>query len=77
MKVAKNYLLGSFLRSIDGPFSLADRFKILQDYNLTYQYYYEYIEIIKNSTAERLIELANKYLNEETFTKVRVGANSK
>lgn len=77
LRVAKNYLLGSFLRSIDGPFSLADRFKILQDYNLTYQYYYEYIDIIKNSTPERLIELANKYLNEETFTKIRVGAYSK
>jgi predicted Zn-dependent peptidase len=77
LRVAKNYLLGSFLRSIDGPFSLADRFKILQDYNLTYQYYYEYIEIIKNSTPEGLLELANKYLNEETFTKVRVGSNTK
>jgi predicted Zn-dependent peptidase len=77
LRVAKNYLLGSFLRSIDGPFSLADRFKILQDYNLTYQYYYEYIDIIKKSTPERLIELADKYLNEETFTKIRVGANSK
>ena len=73
LRTAKNYLLGSFLRSIDGPFSLADRFKILKDYNLNYSYFYEYIEIIKKSTADNLIILANKYLNEETFTKVIVG----
>jgi predicted Zn-dependent peptidase len=74
LRVAKNYLLGSFLRSIDGPFSLADRFKILKNYTLEYSYYYEYIEIIKNSTADKLIDLANKYLNEDTFTKVIVGS---
>ncbi len=74
LRTAKNYLLGSFLRSIDGPFSLADRFKILKDYNLEYSYFYEYIEIIKKSTADNLIILANKHLNEETFTKVIVGA---
>jgi len=76
LRVAKNYLLGSFMRSIDGPFSLADRFKILKDYNLSYSYYYEYIEIIKNSTSERLLELANKYFNEESFTNIRVGAKN-
>jgi predicted Zn-dependent peptidase len=73
LKTAKNYLLGSFLRSIDGPFSLADRFKILKDFNLEYQYFYEFIEIIKKTTAERLKELANLYLKEEDLTKVIVG----
>ncbi len=73
LKTAKNYLLGSFLRSIDGPFSLADRFKILKDFDLEYQYFYEFIEIIKNTTAERLKELANLYLKEEDLTSVIVG----
>ena len=73
LKTAKNYLLGSFLRSIDGPFSLADRFKILKDFDLEYEYFYEFIEIIKNTTAERLKELANLYLKEEDLTHVIVG----
>ena len=73
LKTAKNYLLGSFLRSIDGPFSLADRFKILKDFDLEYEYFYEFIEIIKNTTAERLKELANLYLKEEDLTRVIVG----
>lgn len=74
LKTAKNYLLGSFLRSIDGPFSLADRFKILKDFDLEYSYFYEFIEIIKNTTAERLKELANLYLKEEDLTSVIVGS---
>jgi len=74
LNTAKNYLLGSFLRSIDGPFSLADRFKILKDFDLEYQYFYEFIEIIKNTTAERLKELANLYLKEEDLTSVIVGS---
>jgi predicted Zn-dependent peptidase len=73
LKTAKNYLLGSFLRSIDGPFSLADRFKILKDFDLEYSYFYEFIEIIKNTTAERLKELANLYFKEEDLTRVVVG----
>ena len=73
LNTAKNYLLGSFLRSIDGPFSLADRFKILKDFDLEYNYFYEFIEIIKNTTAERLKELANLYLKEEDLTSVIVG----
>ena len=73
LKTAKNYLLGSFLRSIDGPFSLADRFKILKDFDLEYKYFYEFIEIIKNTTAERLKELANLYLKEVDLTRVIVG----
>ncbi|MFZ4798272.1 MAG: M16 family metallopeptidase [Bacteroidia bacterium] len=74
LKTAKNYLLGSFLRSIDGPFSLADRFKILKDFDLEYSYFYEFIEIIKNTTAERLKELANLYFKEEDLTRVVVGS---
>ena len=73
LNTAKNYLLGSFLRSIDGPFSLADRFKILKDFDLKYQYFYEFIEIIKNTSAERLKELANLYLKEQDLTRVIVG----
>lgn len=74
LNTAKKYLLGSFLRSIDGPFSLADRFKILKDFDLEYQYFYEFVQIIKKTTAERLMELAQKYFKEEDLTTVIVGS---
>lgn len=73
LQIAKNYLLGSFLRSIDSPFSLADRYKILLDYNLSYSYYYEFIEIVKETTAEELRNLAHIYLQEKDLYEVIVG----
>jgi predicted Zn-dependent peptidase len=73
LQTAKNYLLGSFLRSIDSPFSLADRYKILLDYNLDYSYYYELIEIVKQTTAEELRSLAQKHFQEKDLFEIIVG----
>ena len=72
--LAKNYLLGSFLRSIDGPFSLAERHKILVDYGLGYEYYYEYINMIKLVEAKELRELANTYFQEKDLSEIIVGS---
>jgi predicted Zn-dependent peptidase len=73
LQTAKNYLLGSFLRSIDSPFSLADRYKILLDYNLEYSYFYEFIEIVKNTKAEEIRNLATEYLQEADLYEIIVG----
>jgi zinc protease len=73
LSIAKNYLLGSFLRNTEGPFNLADRFKILKDYHLSYQYFYEFLAIVKDTNAIQLRELANKYLNENELSIVIVG----
>lgn len=73
LSLAKNYLLGSFLRSIDGPFLLADRHKILVDYGFNYNYYYEYIDIINRITAIELRDLANQYLQVQDLSEIIVG----
>ncbi len=73
LMLAKNYMMGSFLRSVDGPFSIMDRHKILIDYKLSYQYYYNFIEKVKNTTPNNLIEIANKYLQEQDLIEVIVG----
>ena len=73
LNLAKNYLLGSFLRSIDGPFSLADRHKVLVDFGFSYNYYYDYINIIKQITSVELRDLANKYLQEKDLSEIIVG----
>ncbi len=73
LSLAKNYLLGSFLRSIDGPFSLADKQKILIDYGLEYSYYYDYLNTIKTINANELLELANKYFKKEDLSEIIVG----
>lgn len=63
LKTAKNYLLGSFLRSLDGPFAQAERIKILLDYNLPQSYYTRFLDTIRDIKAEELRQLANKYLD--------------
>ncbi|MES2780674.1 MAG: pitrilysin family protein [Bacteroidota bacterium] len=73
LTLVKNYLLGSFLRSIDGPFSLADRYKMILDYGFTYDYYGEFVETIRSISASEIQELANMYLQERDLTTVIVG----
>jgi predicted Zn-dependent peptidase len=73
LETARNYYLGSFLRSLDGPFSLADRLKIMIDYQLPQNYYPDFVSVLNNVTALELQELANKYLGEENIVELVVG----
>jgi predicted Zn-dependent peptidase len=70
---AKNYYLVSFLKSLDGPFSLADRLKIMIDNNLSDSYYPEIVEILKNINSKTILEIANKYLIENNMVEIIVG----
>jgi predicted Zn-dependent peptidase len=73
LMLVKNYLFGSFQRSIDGVFSLADRHKILLLNNLTTNHLHKYLETLKSVTPERLQSLAQKHLFEITLTEVIAG----
>jgi predicted Zn-dependent peptidase len=74
--LVKNYMTGSFLRGIDGPFSLMDRHKMIIDYGFTYQYFQNFVDTIKSTTAIELQDLANQYFQEDAFTTVIVGKKS-
>jgi zinc protease len=73
LTVVKNYLMGSFLRSIDGPFSLAERIRMLIDNEIDYRYYENYVEVIKTISPEQLLQLANKYLTPDSMHQIIVG----
>jgi predicted Zn-dependent peptidase len=73
LSLVRNYMLGTFLRSIDGPFALADRFKGIHFSGLTYDYYERYVETIHTITSEKLMELANKYWKKEEMVELVVG----
>ena len=70
---AKNYLIGSMLRGIDGPFSLLDRHRILIDYGFEQNYYDDFIEIIKSTTPEEIRLLTAKYFNPDNLVTVICG----
>ena len=73
LELVKNYMLGTFLRSVDGPFALAERFKGLLEYNLGYDYFDNYVATIKNISASELRDLANKYLDPESMIELVAG----
>ncbi len=73
LNLVKNYLFGSFQRSIDGSFSLADRHKILLLNDLSINHLELYLETLKNVTSEELLETARLYLQAADLTEVVVG----
>lgn len=68
LDLVKNYMAGAFLRNIDGPFAIAERFMSTLDYGLDFkEYYSRYISTIKNITSEKIIDLAVSYLQKDSF----------
>ncbi len=73
MQLVKNYMIGSFMRSIDGPFALSDKYRVLLNYELDFDYYHSFIDVVRNMRAERVRELAQQYLEPESFYQVVAG----
>ena len=73
LSLVRNYMLGSLLGSLENVFSHADKFKNLYFAGLDYDYYDRYVDTVKTVTPEKLLQLANKYLNFDQFYKVIVG----
>jgi predicted Zn-dependent peptidase len=73
LELVKNYMLGTFLRSVDGPFAMADRFKSLMEYNLGYEYYDRYVATIKSIGASQIRDLANQYFDQDSMIELVVG----
>jgi len=73
LALVRNYMLGTFLRSVDGPFALADRFKGIHFAGVGYEYYENFIETVRTITPEKIMELANKYLKKDEMIELVVG----
>lgn len=73
LNLVKNYLLGTYLGSIENVFSYADKFKGIYPYGLDYSYYNEYFNKVKTINSQRIMDLANKYFVSGTLTEVVVG----
>lgn len=74
LQTVKNYMCGNMARLFDGSFSHADRLQMLLNENLDWSYFTNYLNAIKNISVEDVQQLANKYLNSESFTIVVVGS---
>jgi zinc protease len=65
--LVRNYLMGSILGDLDGPFQIIGRWKNIILNNMSENYFYDAIHTIKTISAEELKGLAEKYLREEEF----------
>jgi zinc protease len=65
--LVRNYMMGSILGDLDGPFQIINRWKNIILNGLDESYFYKQIDTIRNVSAKELQELANKYLVPEKF----------
>lgn len=73
LETVRNYILGQFLRSVDGPFALAEKFKSIWEFNLGYDYFTNYFTAVKSVTPNEIRDLANTYLQENDLIECVVG----
>lgn len=73
LETVRNYILGNFLRSVDGPFALADKYKSIWEYGLDYSFFDHYFHAVKTVTPSELQDLANKYLQEKDLIECVAG----
>jgi zinc protease len=67
LKMTRNFMIGSILGELDGPFQVLGRWKNLVLNNLDENYFYSAINTIKTVSAEELQHLAKKYLVPDEF----------
>jgi len=65
--LVQNYMMGSILGDLDGPFQIINRWKNIILNNLDESYFYNQIAAIKSVTPTELQEIANQYLKPENF----------
>jgi zinc protease len=67
LDLVRNFMIGTILGDLDGPFQIIARWKNYILNNLSAEYFYNSINTIKSVSAEELQELAKKYLQPEEF----------
>jgi len=73
LDLVRNYMLGQFLKNMDGPLEQADRFVGRHMHQLDESYYQNYLATIREINAVQLRDLAQEWLNPERMVEVVVG----
>ena len=67
LSLVKNYMIGSILGGLDGPFQIMAKWKNIILNGLEVDHFYKIIDAIKTTPAEELLELSNKYFKKDKF----------
>ena len=72
LSLIKNFMIGTLLGDVDGPFHIIERWKSYILNEMPADYFYTSIQTIKDTTGEELQVLAKKYLNPDDFYELEV-----
>jgi zinc protease len=67
LDLVRNYMIGSLLGDLDGPFQIIARWKNYILNGIGSEYFYNSIKIVQTISPEEVQALAKKYLNPEEF----------
>lgn len=73
LETVKNYLAGEFAGSLNTPFEIADRVRLMVLEGLDVEFYSNYIQRLRVVTAEDIQKIANQYWQWEDLQQVIVG----
>ncbi len=73
LEVVKNYMIGSFAGSLNTPFDILDRYKVILSEELPLDFYDCYIQHIQGINAEMVLEAANQHLGIDSLVEIIVG----
>jgi len=74
LELVRNYMMGTILSGLDGPFNISDAFKGLMLYGLDFDYYKKTTDKINTIQPKELQDLAAKYLQPESMFEIIVGS---
>ena len=70
---AKSYMIGDFMRSVDGVYELLERQRSFFTSHCNDTFTQNYLNAIENTTAEEIMALAKKYFKTDEFVQITVG----
>ena len=73
LELVKNYIMGSYLSRVDGPFAQAKVHRGLIEHQQTIADFQQRIQRVLQTTPRRLMELAQEHFNTQDFVEVVVG----
>ncbi len=73
LETVQNYMAGEFVGSLNTPFEIADRYKVILLDNMPTDFLTTYIQKVRSVTPADIIETATHYLTTESLSEVIVG----
>lgn len=73
LETVRNFMAGEFVGSLNTPFEIADRYKVILLDGLPEDFLVQYLPRLRAVSAEDILQTANEYLSIDVLTEVIVG----